>query len=90
MLGGQETRLPPDPETGRVTHTLVPVYTAMLLQVSRDYSGFDPRTLKLGEIRFFYDGLRTELKRHQKAALKAKREPKPKTPTRPRNARRRR
>ena len=58
----------------------------MLLQICRDYPGIsDPRTLKLGEIRFFYDGLRHELKRHQKAALKAKREQ-----SKPKPARRRR
>ena len=39
----------------------------MLLQVSRDYNGLpDPRQLKAHEIRFFYDGLRAELKEYQK------------------------
>jgi len=44
-------------------HTLVNVYTEMLRQICRDYSGLpDCRTLTLGEIRFFYEGLRPELK----------------------------
>jgi hypothetical protein len=34
----------------------------MLLQVARDYSGLpDVRTLRAREIRFFYEGLRSEL-----------------------------
>ena len=43
------------------------VYSEMLLQVCRDYPGLpDPRTLTLNEIRFFYDGVREELKAHTK------------------------
>jgi hypothetical protein len=39
----------------------------MLRQVCRDYPGLpDPRTLTLAEIRFFYEGLREELKAHTK------------------------
>jgi len=35
----------------------------MLLQISRDYPGLpDSRTLKAREIRFFYNGLRAELR----------------------------
>lgn len=49
------------------SHTLVPVYGEMLLQICRDYAGLpDPRTLTLDEIEFFYEGLRAELKRHTK------------------------
>ena len=45
----------------------VEAHVEMLLQVCRDYSGLpDPRTLKAHEIRFFYDGLRAELKQHTK------------------------
>lgn len=45
-------------------HTLLTVYTEMLLQITRDYNGLpDVRTLKISEIRFFYEGLREELKR---------------------------
>ena len=43
------------------------VYREMLLQVCRDYSALpDPRTLTAAEIRFYYDGLRAELKHHTK------------------------
>jgi len=49
-------------------HNLQNVYTEMLLQICRDYSGLpDPRTLAAHEIRFFYNGLREELKAHTKA-----------------------
>jgi hypothetical protein len=48
-------------------HTFRAVYTEMLYQVSRDYTGLpDVRTLKANEIRFFYEGLRPELKQHTK------------------------
>ena len=48
-------------------HVYGNVYRAMLLQISRDYNGLpDPRQLKAHEIRFFYDGLRAELKEYQK------------------------
>lgn len=40
----------------------------MVLQIARDYSGLpDVRTLKAHEIRFFYNGLRDELKAHTKS-----------------------
>ena len=46
---------------------VLPVYTEMLLQVSREYSSLpDPRTLTLDEIRFYYDGLRGDLLRMTK------------------------
>jgi hypothetical protein len=39
------------------------VYGEMLLQICRDYPGLpDPRTLTACEIRFFYEGLRGELR----------------------------
>lgn len=45
-------------------HTSRNVYVEMLRQVCRDYPGLpDPRTLRLNEIVFFYEGLRDELKR---------------------------
>ena len=48
-------------------HTFFNVYTEMLLQVARDYPGIpDVRTLKASEIRFFYNGLRAELKEASK------------------------
>ena len=40
----------------------------MFLQICRDYTGLpDVRFLKAREIRFFYDGLRIELKEHTKS-----------------------
>ncbi len=51
----------------------VPAYIEMLLQICRDYPGLpDPRTLTAYEIRFFYDGLRSELKEHTKPKPKAR------------------
>lgn len=48
-------------------HIAEVVYTEMLLQISRDYPGLpDSRYLKFREIRFFYNGLRNELKEHTK------------------------
>jgi len=48
-------------------HTMLTVYTEMLLQIARDYPGLpDARTLSLSEIRFFYDGVRAELRRATK------------------------
>ena len=56
-----------DPQGRRVGHTFQPVYTEMLLQICRDYPALpDPRTLKAREIRFFYEGLRAELKEQTK------------------------
>ena len=47
----------------RGRHRIVTVYSEMLLQVSREYPGLpDPRTLTLEEIRFFYEGLRGDLR----------------------------
>lgn len=46
-------------------HTFATVYGEMLLQICRDYPSLpDVRTLKASEIRFFYNGLRGELKQH--------------------------
>jgi len=48
-------------------HQYQSVYTEMLLQTCRDYTGLpDVRTLTAHEIRFFYEGLRGELKQHTK------------------------
>ena len=63
MRLGADYYHPIDPNTGEPTHTFVPVYTEMIWQITRDYGGLpDVRTLKVSEIRFFYDGLRQELK----------------------------
>lgn len=48
----------------RGRHRIVAVYSEMLLQVSREYSGLpDGRTMSLEEIRFFYEGLRGDLQK---------------------------
>lgn len=50
------------PNRGHIAHV---VYTEMLLQISREYSGLpNVETLKGHQIAFFYDGLRNELKKH--------------------------
>lgn len=47
----------------RGRHRVVAVYSEMLLQVSREYPGLpDPRTMTLAEIRFFYNGIRGDLR----------------------------
>ena len=56
-----------DEKLGKGGHTFQAVYTEMLWQISRDYPGLpDARTLRANEIRFFYEGLRSELKEHSK------------------------
>ena len=56
-----------DRKDGVDTHTVIAVYTEMILQVSRDYSGLpDIRTLSMTAIRFFYEGLRAELRKATK------------------------
>ena len=53
-------------------------YTEMILQVARDYPGLpDPRTLGIGEIVFFYNGLRDELRKHTKPKPPAPKPPRP-------------
>ena len=48
-------------------HTAPVVYREMLLQICRDYATLpDPRTLTVEEICFFYDGVRSSLKRYTK------------------------
>jgi hypothetical protein len=67
VRAGEDAWLPNDRETGKPTHTLIPVYREMLLQICRDYPGLpDPRTLSMAEVRFFYEGLRGELREHTK------------------------
>ncbi len=68
-----------DYKHGAGAHTARNVYVEMLRQVCRDYPGLpDPRTLRLNEIVFFYDGLRAELKR---ATRKNQQGPAPKART---------
>lgn len=46
-------------------HTFLPVYGEMFIQISRDYASLpDPLSLTRAGIRFYYDGLRGELKKH--------------------------
>lgn len=67
---GADVRLPRDPRTG-MAHTMPVVYREMLLQIARDYAGLpDVRTLTNSEIRFFYDGLRPELRKYTKPTQK--------------------
>lgn len=67
VRGGQDATLPVDAKSGEPTHTLLNVYREMLLQITRDYHSLpDPRTLLLSEVRWFYEGLRAELKKHTK------------------------
>lgn len=52
-------------ENLKENHTFYVVYSEMFLQICRDYQCLpDVRTIKAGEIRFFYEGLRAELKQH--------------------------
>lgn len=67
MRGGQDDFLPKLEETpmrdATAGHKLTAVYREMLLQICRDYAGLpDPRTLSMTEIRFFYEGVRLELR----------------------------
>jgi hypothetical protein len=64
VRGGDDHWLPPERGSHRDQHTLGNVYTEMLMQICMDYPSLpDPRTLRLSEIRFFYEGLRGALKR---------------------------
>lgn len=48
-------------------HSSFTVHSEMMLQICRDYAGLpDVRKMQLHEIRFFYEGLRAELKEHTK------------------------
>ena len=51
-------------------HTRIAVYTTMFFQVMRDYSIPDYRALESFEIRFFYNGIRAELKEATKPQRK--------------------
>jgi hypothetical protein len=70
VRGGADTRLPTDRETGKSTHTMVNVYSDLLLHICRAYRVLpDPRTMTTSEIRFYFEGIRSSLK------------PKPKQPS---------
>lgn len=56
---------------GVQVHTRENVYTEMVYQICRDYASLpDIRSMTCSEIRFFYDGLRPELKHHTKKGNK--------------------
>lgn len=64
---GKDVRLPDDRETGETQHTLFAVYGVMLTQICMDLPALpNPRTLRMSEIRFFYDGLRPSLRERTK------------------------
>lgn len=51
----------------KAAHTLEVVYSEMLLQICMDYPGLpDVRTMRLSEIRFFYNGERASLRKATK------------------------
>lgn len=53
----------------------------MLLQVASDYPGLpDVRTLRMSEIRYFYEGLRPNLRRHTRPRKTPAGPPVPKPP----------
>jgi hypothetical protein len=57
-----------DHKHGKGAHTLLTVHREMHLQICRDYPALpDPRTLTFSEIRYFYEGLRLELRERTKA-----------------------
>jgi hypothetical protein len=63
---GADEWLPPDKE-GNPQHTMVVVHTEMFLQICADYHCLpDPRSLTAREIRFYYAGIRADLKAHTK------------------------
>lgn len=67
MRWGADFSHPKHPDTGAAQHTLMPVMKEMILQITRDYGGLpDVRTLSASEIRFFYEGLRPELREQTK------------------------
>ena len=74
MRHGADERLPRDKETGRPQHTCFEVYAELLLWICRWYPSLpDPRTLTMTEIRFFFEGIRAELREVTKPREKKKR-----------------
>ena len=53
-----------DPRGEHPGHNSSAVHSEMLVQIARDYHGMDVRTLKAHQIRFLYNGLRVELRKH--------------------------
>ena len=62
VRGGRNAKLEPISN-----HRAFPVYTEMYLQICREYSSLpDPRSLSASEIKFYYEGLRADLKKATK------------------------
>lgn len=75
VRGGADARLPRkrdlDTDKWIEMHTVFAVYREMFFQVCRDYSSLpDPRSLRLHEIRAYYDPLRGDLREHTKPKKK--------------------
>lgn len=68
VINGADGFLPRVGDPPKPGHTRSAVYTAMLLQILREYNNLDYKAIKGWEIRFFYDGLRAELKQSTKKA----------------------
>lgn len=67
MRNGVDTILV-DPHGERPAHTMLAVYSEMMLTVARVYhSAPNVLEMTLDEIAFFYDGIRGELKERTKA-----------------------
>ncbi len=64
MRGGTDYRFPEDVQSGVSCHTIPNVYGEMLLQIAMDFPALpDVRSLRMGEIRYWYNGLRATLKK---------------------------
>ncbi len=64
VRGGDDWFWYPEFSTYREQHTVLPVYTEMMLQITSDYSGLpDVLTLTMSRIRWFYNGIRAALKK---------------------------
>lgn len=73
MVDGRDGYLEADPKTKLRPHTTLVVYRLMLRQVCRDYNVLPPvETITLGQIEFFYDGLRHELRQRTKPRKRKK------------------
>lgn len=74
VRGGEDARLPHvrgDDGAFHEGHTVFAVYREMFFQIQRDYASLpDPRSLKMHEIRAYYEALRGELQKHTKKPAK--------------------
>ena len=67
-MNGADGRLPTSEDPPRPGHTRAAVYTVMHLQILREYHNLNPETITGAQMRYFYDGLRAELKQSTKQA----------------------